>query len=48
MGETNPSRVYSMAGCNIEQTVEERDLGILNNNQLKYHDHTSMVGLSLN
>ena len=32
-----------MAGCSIEQTVEERDLGILIDNQLKFHDHVSMV-----
>ena len=29
IGGTNPNHVYSMAGCSIEQTVEERDLGIL-------------------
>ena len=27
---TNPNHVHSMAGCSIEQTVEERDLGIFN------------------
>ena len=32
-----------MAGCSIEQTVEERDLGILIDNQLKFHDHVCMV-----
>ena len=32
-----------MAGCSIEQTVEERDLGTLIDNQIKFHDHTSMV-----
>jgi len=26
MGRTNLNHVYSMAGCNIEQTNEERDL----------------------
>ena len=32
-----------MAGCSIEQTVEERDLGILIDNQLKFYDHVCMV-----
>ena len=27
----------------IEQTVEERDLGVLIDNQLKFHDHSSMA-----
>ena len=43
IGRTNPKHVYSMAGCSIEQTVEERDLGMLINDQLKFHDHVSMV-----
>jgi len=33
--------MYSMVGCNIEQTNEERDLGILIDNQLKFHNHSS-------
>ena len=40
MGRTNPNHVYSMAGCDIEQTNEERDLGVLVDNQLKFHNHT--------
>ena len=28
--------IYSMAGCSIEQIVEERDLGILIDNQLSF------------
>ena len=45
MGRTKPNHVHSvaMAGYNIEQTVEERVLGILIDNQLKIHDHASMV-----
>ena len=41
IGRTNPNHVYSMAGCSIEQTVVERDLGILIDNQLKFLDHMS-------
>ena len=40
-GRSIPNHVYSMGGCDIEQTVEERDLGILIDNQLKFHDHPS-------
>ena len=43
MDRPNPSHVYSMVGCDIEQTVEERDLGVLIDNQLKFHDHSSMA-----
>ena len=32
-----------MGGHDIEQTVEERDLGVLIDNQLKFHDHLSMA-----
>ena len=32
-----------MGGRDIEQTVEERDLGVLIDNQLKFHDHSSMA-----
>ena len=43
IGRTNPNHVYSMAGCITEQVVEERDLRILIDKQLKFHDHLSMV-----
>ena len=43
MGRTNPNHVCSIPRCNIEQTVEERDLGVLIDNPLKFHDHASMV-----
>ena len=39
MGRSNSNHVYSMSGRDIEQTVEERDLGVLIDNQLKFHDH---------
>ena len=42
IGRTNPNHVYNMAGFGIEQTVEERDLAILIDNQLKFHDHGSI------
>jgi len=41
MSRTNPNHVYSMAGHNIEQANEERDLGVLIDNQLKFHNHSS-------
>ena len=43
MGRSNPNHVYSMGGRDIEQSVEERDLGVLIDNQLKFHDHSSMA-----
>ena len=43
MGRSNPNHVYSMGGCAIEQTVEERDLGVLIDNHLKFHDDSSMA-----
>ena len=45
MGRSNPNHVYSIGGHDIEQTVhvEERDLGVLIDNQLKFHDHSSMA-----
>ena len=45
MGRTNPNHVYSIAGSNIEQSNEERDLGvpIMIYNQLiiKFYYHLS-------
>ena len=43
MGRFNPNHVYRMGGCDIEQTGEERDPGILIDNQLKFHDHSSIA-----
>ena len=43
IGITKPNHVYSMAACIIKQAVEERDLGILIDNQLRIHDHPFMV-----
>ena len=34
---SNPSHVYSMGSCDTEQTVEERDLGVLIDNELKFN-----------
>ena len=44
MGRSNPNHVYSMGGCDIEQTVEERDLGVSIDNQLKFHHYSSTAG----
>ena len=43
MGRSNPNHayVYRMGGCDIEQTAEERDLGVVMDNQLKFHDLSS-------
>jgi len=35
VGHANPRHVYSMGGINLEETVEERDLGVIMSNKLK-------------
>jgi len=37
LGKANCNHVYTMAGCDIKQTSEEKDLGIIIDNQLKFH-----------
>ena len=35
--------VYTMAGCDIKQTSEEKDLGIMTESQLKFHKHVAVT-----
>ena len=37
LGRTNPNHVYTMAGCDINQTSEEKDLGVTTDDKLKFH-----------
>ena len=39
LGRTNPNHVYTMAGCGINQTSEEKDLGVnvTTDDKLKFH-----------
>jgi len=40
LGYSNPNHIYSMGGKCIEQT---KDLGVLTDNQLKFHSHVTAV-----
>ena len=39
MSRTNSNHIYTMIGCDIEQML--RQMGILIDNQLKFHQHSS-------
>ena len=41
LGKTKFNHIYTMAGCDIKQTSEEKDLGIMNDSQLKFHKHVA-------
>ncbi len=40
-GRTNGNYVYSLNGHNLEQVHQEKDLGVIVDDQLKFHNHTS-------
>ena len=40
-GRGNPHLVYTMNGCTLEVTTQERDLGVIIDNELKFHVHTA-------
>ena len=45
LGRKNPKNTYSMNGANIEETMEEKDLGVLIDNELEFGKHIkSIVG----
>ena len=41
MDRSNPNHIYGMGGCDIEQTVEGKRPGLLADNQLNFHNHSS-------
>jgi len=43
LGYSNTNHIYSMGGNCIEQTREEKNLGVVIDNQLKFHSHVSAV-----
>ena len=43
IGRNNPWHQYKMNGKRLNQVYEEKDLGILMDNELKFHKHTSAV-----
>ncbi len=40
-GRTNSRHVYSLNGHNLEQVHQEKDLGVIVDDQLKFHAHIS-------
>ena len=43
LGKFNPRHVYNMNGHSIEEVSKEKDLGVMIDEQLKFHDQTSYV-----
>ena len=40
LGRFNPGHVHNMNGHSIERISQEKDLGVIKDEQLKFHDHT--------
>ena len=40
-GRGNPHLVYTMNGCTLKVTTQDRDLGVIIDNELKFHVHTA-------
>ena len=43
IGKKNYCQTYKMNGYTLEQVTEEKDLGIIIDNELKFHKHTAMA-----
>ena len=43
LGHNNPKTTYSMGGSNLEETEEERDLGVLIDNKLDFGKHIRTI-----
>ena len=41
MGNSNPSHSYTMSNVPLTTTAEEKDLGVIMDNELKFHKHTA-------
>ena len=41
IGQTNPHNKYTIAGIDLVESDQERDLGIIVDNKLKFHIQTS-------
>ena len=41
MGNSNPSHCYIMSNIPLTMTAEEKDLGVIMDNELKFHKHTA-------
>ena len=43
LGKNNPKNSYSMAEVNLEETTEEKDLGVLIDNKLNFGKHIQNI-----
>ena len=43
IGPTNPHNNYTIAGIDLDENDQERDLGIIVDNKLKYHIQTAHI-----
>ena len=43
LGYSNPIHIHSMGGKCIEQTSEEKDLGVVIDHQFKFHSHVPAI-----
>ena len=43
LGHNNPKTTYSMGGSNLEETEEEKDLGVLIDNKLDFGKHIRTI-----
>jgi len=41
LGRFNPRHIYNMNGHSIEEVSKEKDLGVIIDEHLKFHEHTS-------
>jgi len=43
LGKANCNHIYTMAGYDIKQISEEKDLGIIIHNELKFHQNVAVT-----
>ena len=43
LGRANPNHIYFMNSKALQNVNEEKDLGVIIDNQLKFHRHVSLV-----
>ena len=43
LGRSNPNHIYRIQNRIVDQVTEEKDLGVIINNQMKFHQHTSIA-----
>ena len=43
MGNSNPNHCYTMSNIPLTRTAEEKDLGVIMDNELNFHKHTYSI-----